>query len=82
MYVGYPGFMGTLENGDDANLVFAFFRPHLTSMFVLNTQSQPQTANMGSITTSQTMPNVVIFRAFLPASRPRISPVSISVVRE
>jgi hypothetical protein len=67
MYVGYPGFMGTLENGDHAKLLFAFFRPHLTSMFVLNTQNQPQTANMRSITTSQPMPNVVMPQPSLPA---------------
>jgi len=34
-----------LENGDHANFVFAFFRPHVTSMSVLNTHNQPQTAN-------------------------------------
>ena len=42
-----------LENGDHANFVFAFFRPHVTSMSVLNTHSQPQTANSRIITTNQ-----------------------------
>jgi hypothetical protein len=49
-----------LENGDHANFVFAFFRPHATSMLVLNTHSQPQTANAKLATTSQTVPNVVM----------------------
>jgi hypothetical protein len=66
MKVGYWGFMGMPENGDHANRAFAFFRPHVTSMFVLNRQSEPQTANMRAITTNQTMPNVVMLGASLP----------------
>jgi hypothetical protein len=42
-----------LEKGDHANLVFAFFRPHVTSMSVLNTHSQPQTTNPRIITNKQ-----------------------------
>jgi hypothetical protein len=42
-----------LENGDHANFGFAFFRPHVTSLFVLNMQSQPQTASPRIITTDQ-----------------------------
>jgi hypothetical protein len=49
-----------LENGDHANFVFAFYRPHVTSMSVLNTHSQPQTANPRIITTNQIASNVVI----------------------
>jgi len=49
-----------LENGDRANFVFAFFRPHVTSMFVLKTQSQPQTANPRIIITSQMALNIVM----------------------
>jgi hypothetical protein len=49
-----------LENGDHANSVFAFFRPHFTSMPVLNTHSQPQTANPRIITTNQMALNVVM----------------------
>ena len=52
--------MGMLENGDHANFVFAFFRPHVTSMAVLNTHSQPQTANPRTITTNQMALNVVM----------------------
>jgi hypothetical protein len=51
--------MGMLENGDHANFVFAFFRPHVTNMSVLNTHSQPQTANPRIITTNQMALNVV-----------------------
>jgi hypothetical protein len=64
MYVGYPGFMGTLENGDHAKLLFAFFRPHVTSMFVLNTHSQPQIANPRIIITNQMALNVVMLLSF------------------
>jgi hypothetical protein len=64
MYVGYRGFMGMLENGDHANFVFAFFRPHITSMSVLNTHSQPQTANPRIITTNQMVLNVVMQLSF------------------
>jgi hypothetical protein len=64
MYVGYWGFMGMLENGDHANFVFAFFRPHVTSMFVLNRQSQPQTANPRIIITKQMALNVVMRLSF------------------
>jgi hypothetical protein len=53
MYVGYPDCMGMPENGDHANFVFAYFRPHVTSMFVLNTQSQPQIVNPRIIITNQ-----------------------------
>jgi hypothetical protein len=66
MKVGYWGFMGMLENGDHANRVFAFFRPHVTSMFVLNRQREPQTANMRTIAANQTIPNVVMRRGSLP----------------
>jgi hypothetical protein len=52
--------MGMLENGDHANFVFAFFRPHVTSMSVLNTHSEPQTANPKIITTNQMALNVVM----------------------
>ena len=52
--------MGRLENGDHANFVFAFFRPHVTSMSVLNMHSQPQTANPRIITTNQMALNVVM----------------------
>jgi hypothetical protein len=51
---------GMLENGDHANFVFAFFLPHVASMFVLNTQSQPQTANPRIIITNQMALNVVM----------------------
>jgi len=64
MYVGYRGFVGMLENGDHANFVFAFFRPHITSMSVLNTHSQPQTANPRIITTNQMVLNVVMQLSF------------------
>jgi hypothetical protein len=53
-----------LENGDHANFVFAFFRPHVTSMFVLNTHTQPQTANPKIITTNQMVLNVVMQLSF------------------
>jgi hypothetical protein len=53
-----------LENGDHANFVFAFFRPHLTSMSVLNTHSQPPTANPTIITTNQMVLNVVMQLSF------------------
>jgi len=62
-----------LENGDHANFVFAFCRPHETSMFVLNTQSQPPTANPIIIITSQMALNVVMhlsFRRVLSAYAP------------
>jgi hypothetical protein len=48
------------ENGDHANFVFAFFRPHVTSMLVLNRQSQPQTANPRIIIANQMALNVVM----------------------
>ena len=64
MYVGYSGFIGMLENGDHANFVFAFFRPHVTSMSVLNTHSQPQTTNPRIITTNQMPSNLVMQRYF------------------
>jgi hypothetical protein len=64
MYVGYRGFTGTLENGDHANFVFAFLRPHVTSMSVLNTHSHPQTANPRIITTNQMALNVVMHLSF------------------
>jgi hypothetical protein len=67
MRVEYWGFMGMPENGDHANRVFAFFRPHVASMFVLNRQRKPQTANIRIISTNQTVPNVVMRRASLPA---------------
>ena len=53
-----------LENGDHANFVFAFFRPHVTSMFVLNMQSQPQTPNPKIIITNQMALNVVMHPLF------------------
>jgi len=53
-----------LEKGDHANFVFAFFRPHVTSMPVLNTHSQPQTANPRIITTKQMALNVVMDLSF------------------
>ena len=53
-----------LENGDHANFVLAFFRPHVTSMFVLNMQSQPQTANPRIIITNQVALSVVIHLTF------------------
>ena len=56
--------MGMLENGDYANFVFAFLRPQVTSMFVLNTQSQPQTANPRIIIKNQTVLNVVMRLSF------------------
>jgi len=49
-----------LENGDFANFVFAFFRPHVTSMPVLNMHSQPQIANPRIITTNQIALNIVM----------------------
>ena len=67
MYVGYRGFMGMLENGDHANFVFAFFRPHVTSMFVLNTQSQPQIANPRIIITNQMAVNADMILSLLRA---------------
>jgi hypothetical protein len=53
-----------LENGDHANFVFAFFRPHVTSMFVLNTHSQAQTANPRIIASNQMALNVVMRLSF------------------
>ncbi len=53
-----------LENGDRANFVFAFLRPHVTSMFVLKTQSQPPTANPRIIITNQMALNVVMLYLF------------------
>jgi hypothetical protein len=53
-----------LENGDHANFVLAFFRPHVTSMSVLNTHSQPQTANPKIISTNQMASNVVMHLSF------------------
>lgn len=67
MYVGYPDFIGMLENGDHANFVFAFFRPHVTSMFVLNTQSQPQIANPRIIITNQMAVNADMLLSLLRA---------------
>jgi hypothetical protein len=52
-----------LENGDHANFVFAFFRPHLTSKLVLNMQSQPQTPNPRINTTNQ-MALIVVMQLF------------------
>ncbi len=49
-----------LENGDPANFVFAFFRPHVTSVLVLNTHSQPQIANPRIIATNQIALNIVM----------------------
>jgi hypothetical protein len=60
MYVGYPGLAGMLENGDWANFVFAFLHPHVASMLVLNTQSQPQTANPRITITNQMALNIVM----------------------
>jgi hypothetical protein len=71
--------VGTLENGDHANFVFAFFRPHVTSMSVLNTHSQPQTANPRIITTNQMALNVVMRLSFAPSAL-RIGPLSIRFV--
>jgi len=67
-----------LENGDHANFVFAFFRPHVTSMFVLNTQSQPQIANPRIIITNQMALNVVIHLFFAECfqDRPLVNPQS------
>jgi hypothetical protein len=62
--------MATLENGDHANFVFAFFRPHIAGMSVRNTHSQPQTASPRIITTNQMALNVVTqfsFRRVLSA---------------
>jgi hypothetical protein len=56
--------MGMLENGDHVNFVLAFFRPHVTSMFVLNMQSQPQIPNPIIIVTSQMALNVVMHLPF------------------
>jgi hypothetical protein len=53
-----------LENGDHANFVFAFFRPHATSRFVLNTQSQPQITNPRIIAPNQMALNVVMHLSF------------------
>jgi hypothetical protein len=64
MYVGYCGFMGMLENGDHANFVFAFFRPHVTSMFVLNMQSEPQATNPRIVITPKMALNVVMHPLF------------------
>ena len=64
MYVGYRGFTGMLENGDHANFVFAFFRPHVTSLSVLNTHSKPQAANPGIATTNRMALKVVMHLSF------------------
>ena len=53
-----------LENGDHANFVFAFLRPHITSVSVLNTHSQPQTANPRIITANQMVLNIVMQLSF------------------
>ena len=53
-----------LENGDHANFVFAFFRPQVASMSVLNTHSQPQTANPRITTTNQMVLNVAMQLSF------------------
>ena len=68
-----------LENGDHANFVFASFRPQVTSMSVLNTHSQPQTANPRIIATNQMALNVVMHLSFSPSAF-RISPLSIRFV--
>jgi hypothetical protein len=48
-----------LENGG-----FASFRTHVTSVFVLNMQSQPQTANPRIVITPQMALNVVMHPPF------------------
>jgi hypothetical protein len=53
-----------LENGDHANLVFAFFRPHVTSMSVLNKHSQPHTADPRIIITNQMALNAAMHPLF------------------
>jgi hypothetical protein len=80
MYVGYLGCMGMLENGDHANFVLAFFRPHVTNMFVLNIQSQPQTPNARIIIRNQMVLNVVM--PYLFAEAFRISPLSMRVAAD
>lgn len=64
-----------LENGDPPNFVLAFFRPHVTSMSVLNTHSQPQIANPKIIVTNQIALNLVMQRSFRRAFS--ICPLSI-----
>jgi hypothetical protein len=65
-----------LENGDHANLVFAFLRPHAASMSVLNTHSQPQTASPRIITTNQMALNAVMHLPFAECfqNKPLVNP--------
>jgi hypothetical protein len=64
---GVPRLHRMLENGDHTNFVFAFFRPHVASVFVLNTQSQPQIANPRIIITNQMAVNADMILSLLRA---------------